>query len=229
MPLKIQYKDSVKVITIIDIMTTGRQFKGYMGAPNKRDASILNKLIGSEITKEYRSVPYSSIHKIPKYISCCFHQLIKNKIHIGINIQLMNMHFVQHNKKKNQYSYGYKKFKSIFMNGSVLMYSIFVQLMYNLEEMQVYNKINTRSGYKPSISLNQQFVAEIILSIEYINKIVGCVFNKWIIVEPKDSIEIFIAKHQSKFNQYQWNLKRAPFKHADSGNTSDNTLFIYRV
>ena len=227
-PLKKHYQDMIKIITMTDRIMSGIVLDG-MGTPMKRDAKSLMKLMNGEIEKEYRSSPYKSQYNVPKYICDTFHQFVKNKTHIQINMAPMNLHFIGHNKYFNQDWYGYQKFKSIFMNGETLKYSFILQLMYNLQEMQIYYLVNPKQGFKPSISLDDKFVTEIIESIKLVNKTIGCIFNKWIIIEPKDTIKDFIVKYESKFNQYHWKLTETEFKNKERFVSSKNVLFIHRL
>lgn len=229
-PLKIHYKNMVKLIAAFHKMTSGWKFEAY-GAPTTKDVSTLAKMIASEIAKEYTSSPYSSMNKIPKYISYCFHQLIKSRTHIEINIREMLRDKGKRKGKKKKASYGYSKFESIFLMGNSLKYGIFVKLLYNLKEMEVYYLHNSNTGFEPSLSLDDEFVAEIISSIIYVNQTVGCLFNKLMIIEPKDSIQDFINKYQTRFREYDWNLKKIDVQKQEgnaAGLTSTNVLSIYR-
>ena len=143
----------------------------------------------------------------------------------------MNRHKGRYNRQAKQSLYGYAKFQSIFMKHQTLKCRIFIELMHNLKEMQIYNLNNAKSGFKPSISLDDDFLTEMVECIKYISETVGCIFNKWIIFEPKDSIKEFIINYQSVFNEYKWKLKKGEYQNKDgqgSGAKSDNVLFIYR-
>ena len=93
--------------------------------------------------------------------------------------------------------------------------------------MQIYHIANASKGFKPSISLDKHFAKEVIKSIKFAT--LGNMFRKWIIIEPKNSIKVFIAKYRSIFNQYQWKLTETKFENRERGIISTNVLFIHRA
>jgi len=185
------------------------------------DVEFLEKLIESVL---FPDIPLMIGQKTADYIQRLFRNLVNNIHKIEINIFMMNIH----KEYAKQNFYGYKNFKSIFFGSSetINFTKIIKVFLYKLESFEVYNE--AYGAFKPSISLNNSFIEEIMASIQTINESVSLrsSFKEFVIVEPKQSITDFMQQQQALFNEHGWTLKKTKYHHVPRNATSNNALSI---
>ena len=214
------YQNFIRPMAMFNKMIKGYKFKTY--AVRAVDVSCLKRLLESK-------------SDIPIYIKRLFQNFLNNTKKIEINMQEMN----KHKEGANSNSYGYRLFKPLFFLAStassqsleiIHLTKILNLFKHKLKNIEIYNIQRAIDGFKPSISLNNLFMEEIIASIELINESVSLqsVFKEFIIVEPKESITNFINKQQALFNKYGWTLKKTKYEHPRRRSNS-NSLSITRL
>merc|ERR1712154_491826 len=137
-----------------------------------------------------------------------------------------------HNERTNG-CFGYRLLKPMFFiidketKKETVDFLKMVQIFNNkLTEIIIFNE--PRDGFEASIHLNAIFLDNMMSSIKTINKTpsLRSVFRHFLIIEPHETISVFIDENQSLFQQNGWSLEQKPYEHKKRGSTSNNVLFI---
>ena len=131
--------------------------------------------------------------------------------------------------------YGYRLIKGLFFikndqtNEETVNFEKILRLFTKkLEQIVIMDWWSNSGGFKNSIHLNALFAEHIMLGIKTINKTptLQSVFQQFLIINPYDSITIFIKENQSLFEENGWILRKIKYEDKKRGNTSDNVLSI---
>lgn len=210
---------------MLDLIFSGYDIYGGI-KPIRGDAGGLSALMDAEMNEVYLEQPYTST--IPQYIGQLFHQSLNARNQIIINLHLLNVHFFYKDDHWGN-CYGYKKFKKLFMSSDgndTLKISTFIKLCPNLVSITMFNA--PWSGYKPSINLDEHFLREISHCIELLTQRKNAIFTHFQIVNPIDSIQIFMEKNKTMFIETGWKLTKTTYDNPALSNhgESSNTLSI---
>ena len=220
------YLSMIRVINICNDLLNGWCL---LREPKIGDVSGLDKMVSSEMAMEFISFPYKSNYKIPQYVALLFHQFIKTKKDVIININgLYNKHLVQYNQAKNINIYGYNIFDELFRcdDGETINYRFFVKLLFNLETMNILYAFRNGSGFQESIKLDSAFTNEIIGCIDIINESMKN-FKSFKVIKPLHSIQNYIEDHSSIFEKKGWVLVKSSYENPIDG-SCDEVLSIQR-
>ena len=190
--------------------------------PTKTHLRYMKRLIYSQIDSTTFKKKLIQKVTIP-FITRLFHHFSINVVKVLFNLKLCDV------SSEYDPQFGYKIFQSIFSsNNKPFNPQILLQLFVNLEEIVVFSQINPMTGYEPSVALNNEFVSNVMESINILNHrslTAPLKLKHFIIVNPKSRINIFINENQDTFKSLNWFLSQQTYKDNASGNC-DECLFI---
>ena len=108
-------------------------------------------------------------------------------------------------------------------------FSLFFRLCLNLERFVVLSDILSPSKYEQSIPINGVFLEEILKCTDILDETVNDTFTEFVIVEPTDSIEVFMEENEKMFRQRGWRMMKKPYTHQARAGKVNHTLYIQRV
>ena len=206
---KRDYKSYIGPMTMLQQMIRGYSFN--QRAITKFDGKILYRLITDNLSNSVTA-------KIPVYIRRLFANFTNNVQRVEINI--LN----KDHGKWNESQCGYLEFESIFFadcgtNNECIRLPLFLRLFDRSLESIVILNVFRAPTFDKSIHLNPALASSLLSGCKMItsNPRLNGRFQSIIILNPKDSISGFIAKHQSDFKAIGWRLEENEHNHPRRG------------
>lgn len=211
----------MRTIGILMMMIQG--WPDQISAIKGSDVQCTSDLINDHINGQHS--PF-----MPLYIHQLFANIAQKTKEVQMNLAVMN----GDKECANDGYFGYKKLKPLFFIDGMVNFAKLCQIFnMKLQRIVVSNrKMNFRNKYcLESIHLNASFLEQILFGIEEISKNVSlsAVFQKFLIVEPLDSIKEFIESNQSLFAKKGWSLKKTSYCSERLNAKSDNVLSVHSL